>query len=102
GSNVESPEWRIVGRQVRADKLKDPLGRIQIFEAILSQIEQADALWQRVASQLLSGAREQNLAAVSGVQQPGDAVERRAEVIPLLLLGGTRVHRHPHPQRTAA
>src|SRR5439155_1702605 len=81
---------------------KDPLGPNQIFETILSQIAQAGARWQRVASQLLSGEREQDLAAVSGVQQPGDAVERRAAVITLLLLGGTGVQRHPHPQRTDA
>src|SRR5215210_1465857 len=48
--------------------------------------------------QLLGYTTEQNLATVSGRQEPGDTVERSAKVVAVTNLNRAGVQRHTHPQ----
>jgi hypothetical protein len=84
--------------QVGSDELKDLIGQAEVFEPLRAQIAQRRVERELLAHQLLSGEREQDLAAVPGIQEPRRAVERRPEVIVTSHLGTARVQRHAHPQ----
>ena len=76
-----------------------PLRLQQVAQSVLAEIPHGGAGRQGVAGKQLGRRGEENLPAMAGGQQPGEAVERGREVIAALVrLGLPRVQRHPHPQ----
>ena len=74
-------------------------GAEQVLQAVLAQVAQRRRRPAARRDQLRGRAREQDLAAVAGREQARDAVERRAEVVAVALLGLAGVQRHAHPER---
>jgi hypothetical protein len=101
---VQGVERREVAGQIRGHQLVDPLRPYQIAQLALAAIAQFDPFRQSGAGPHAFGGApgQQDLAAVSGVEQSGDAVQGRAEEIPVPLLGLARVDGHSHADRLTA
>ena len=74
-----------------------PLGSAEVAEAMLAQVDEVD---RPVGHQPARDRRHHDLAAVRDRHQPRRTIHRRAVVVAVTQLGCTRVHTHPHPQRT--
>src|SRR6266545_6261622 len=94
-------QWWKVDRQVGRDELEDLLGMAKVFERVRAEIAHADRRRQLIAHQLLGRQREQDLAAVCGCKQSGDAIERWTEVIAVTQFGDTGVQGDAHAQLAA-
>ena len=70
----------------------------QIPQPVLPEIPQARPFGEAFAGQLLRRRREQNLAAMTGIEQARYPAERETGVVPRPLLGNAGVQRHPHPK----
>src|SRR5687767_13709828 len=79
-------------------ELKDALGPGEVLEPMLSQVSKAGAPCQTVAGEIGGRLREQDLAAVRRLQEAGDTIQRRPEVVALSLLCRAGMKRHSHPQ----
>ena len=66
---------------------------------MLAQVEKCDSRRELVGRQRLARLGQQDLTTVGQIEQPGEAVHRRAEVVALTLLGRSDVNGHPHRQR---
>src|SRR6266545_1479602 len=78
---VEGSERREIRPQVMRDELKNALGVGQVFELVVTQVVQLRVRRQLLAHQLCHGQREQDLAAMTGSQQPRNAAEWQAEIV---------------------
>ena len=94
GRGVERPQRRERRLQPVGAHLEQALRRRQVPQAVLAQVEQVDAGHQRGR-----GVAHQDLAAVTGGHHPGDAVQRRPEVVAVALV---RPRRWPPPCAPAA
>ena len=99
GAEVERPERRKIGRQIRGDHLVDALGPGDVSQAALAQVARLDAGRQALADQLQHCPREQNLSAVPGRDEAIHTVERWAVIVAAALFGRPGVKRHAHSQR---
>ena len=89
---------RLVGEAGR-DQLVDPLGPLDVAQAVLTPVHQRDARRQLAGHELVRRRRDEHLAAVPDREQPGDPVEGGPEVVPAARLDGAGVDGHPHAQR---
>src|SRR4051812_31596286 len=95
---VEGAQGRELGGQVGRYDLEHPLRADEVAQAVLTQVTQADAGRKLITDQFPGGGGEQDLAAVSGRAQAGDAVEGRAEVVAVAQLGCAHMEGRPHTQ----
>lgn len=82
--------------------LEHPLREIEITQPVLASIYELVPVGSRVRKERPAGAGDKDLATVADREQPGDAVEDGPEIVVVAALGGARVNRHPHPERTRA
>ena len=75
----------------------DVFGAREVTEAVFSPISRADTVWQMVPHEIIRGLREQDLPTMPGREESGDAVEGRAEVVGVAVLGHTRMEGHADP-----
>jgi hypothetical protein len=59
----------------------------QITQTVETQVHERPSRQKLIRDQLVSRAREQNLAAVTDPHQPGGTVQRRTEPVPIALFG---------------
>ncbi len=95
---VQRAERRELRRQAGGAELVDAFGPLEVLEPVLAQVAQARVAGEGVERQRPGSRGEQHLTPVRGAEDACHAVERRAEEVPVALLGRTHVHRHPHPQ----
>ncbi len=84
--------------EIRRDQLIDAFGLRQILEPMRAQIAQAASRRQLALDQLGACTREQHLAAVADREQARDAVDRRAEVVAVALVGRTGMNGRAYAQ----
>jgi hypothetical protein len=63
---LEAPQGREVCGEIRDDDLEDLLGALEVFQAVLAEIAQADAVRQVRLHQVARGLGQQHLPAVPG------------------------------------
>ena len=85
-------------REVLDDHLVHLLGSVDIAQAVGAQVDQLDGRRQPIAGEDGGDRRADDLAAVGDGEDPGDAVEGGAEVVPVARLRLARVEGHPDAQ----
>ena len=103
------PKRRIIQRpqrvyppgQARPGHLEDPLSPTQVLQAMLAQIPKPDPVLQPVGQQLVRHPGHQDLATMSGGEQPGHPVHHRTGIVAVTLHAGPRMQRHAHPDGQA-
>ncbi len=98
GHGRARPE-RLVG-EARRDELVDPLGPVEVAQAVLPAIHQGDPGRQVPASELVRHGGDEDLPAVPDREQTGEPVEGGAEVVAIAGLHRPGMDRHPHSQGT--
>jgi len=95
-ARVEILERREVGRHTGSDDLEDMLGMAQAAQATFAKVAQLGVGRQVLAHELFGGEGEEGLTAVACGEEARDAVEGRAKVVAVALVGGAGVQRHTH------
>jgi hypothetical protein len=72
--------WK-VGGEIRVEQLVDPLRFEEITQPVVAEIEKLGPRGKGAAGQLLHRLRQENLAAMSGRQEPGEAIQGSREVV---------------------
>ena len=90
----ERAERGKLGGQIGGEELVEMLGAGEVAEAVFAEMAELHAVREEVANELLGGEREQDLAAVRGGEDAGDAIEGLAEIVAIALLGGAGVQGH--------
>ena len=83
-----------VGRQTGDDDLENLLGLLEVFEAVLAEIAECDVWGKLLTHESPCHVRQEDLPAMASREEPRNAVEGRAEVITVALLGGADVEGH--------
>ena len=84
---VERAQRREVVREAGRDELVHALGTSKVPQAMLPQIAQTRLRGEIAEHQIGRRARDEDLAAVSDRQQPGDAIHGGAEIVAVPLVG---------------
>ena len=95
--DIERPQRRELHRQTRREHLEHPLRERQVPQTVLTQVHEFD---RPVTHQAASHRRHHDLTAMRHAHQPRRTVHLTTEIVALAELRLTRVHTHPHPQRT--
>jgi hypothetical protein len=97
-SGIQRPKGREVARQVRMHQMEHVLGFQQVPQSVFAEIPQLDAHRKDTAGQLLHGLGQEDLATVAGVEEPGQPVEWRREIVTTSVrdrFPGVQGHAHP-------
>ena len=97
-ASIVGPQRREFHRQAVSRELENALGPPEVAQLVFAQVTQHSTRWEVVAEQFRRGSGEQHLAAVTGIQQAGDSVERRPEVVAIALFGNAGVQGHSYLQ----
>ena len=102
-AGVQAAQRREVGRQVRVQQLRHPLGLLQVLQPVLSQVAQGRARRAGRPAPARPTASESTTCPPWAVAvRPGAAVQRRPEVVGPLALHLPVVEAHPRRGRGAA
>jgi hypothetical protein len=90
---------RKLARQPLDDELEEALGTVEVRQGGVAEVAEAEALRQLVPHEIGGSAREEHLAAVTGVSDSRGLVHREADVAVAAEARLAGVDAHPHPHR---
>ena len=97
GAGVKRSQGRELGEEPDDRELVQALGVRHVLEAMVAEVNELRALGEGVLNQLLRGPRQQDLSPVSGVPDPGRAMDVEADVSLADRGALTGVQPHPDP-----
>ena len=98
-ARAQRAERREVSIEVADDDLVDLLGTVDVAKPVRAEVHELDRRREPIAGEHGGDRGADDLAAVGDGEDPRHPIEGGTEEVPVACLGGTRVERHPDPQR---
>src|SRR5437660_1367862 len=83
-------------------KLENLFGPGEVSQAVRAHVPKRGAFWETIPDEFSTGKGKQHLFTMASGEEPGDPVERLAEVVPLPQLHTSGMQRHAHLQRAGS